>query len=240
MKRGEIRLPQTDTSEHSRDPALRETPVSSSVVPAASIQIHAGMERVVAKDYGGAAINSISMRDNLTAVEAALPHLLQTPEDWYGMRIDEGRLLRLFRTVPGGYIYLHRAEPCLPEDLPTYHYHQWKSAIHVLPEEDDTGEYEVGFGYGPGDESPPVFTRILIPSGGEFQYEMNHEDGWHYIKPMGSKPRWSVMVTGERYANRSAPKVAMSLRAFEQSQMDNGTRLDIHGEFCRRFPMPQD
>src|SRR6185503_7498206 len=75
--------------------------------------------------------------------------------------------------------------------------HPWPSAIRVL-----SGKYEMGIGFGAGDEAPPVAARVILSAGNE--YEMTHPDGWHYVRPI-NEPSMSLMVTGRPW-ERPSPK----------------------------------
>ena len=56
------------------------------------------------------------------------------------------------------------------------------------------GGYEMGIGYGAGLETPPVACKVILAAGSE--YEMNHPDGWHYVRPI-SPVSLSLMVSGQ-------------------------------------------
>jgi hypothetical protein len=138
------------------------------------------------------------MLDILHAVESVLPELLPEKNAWHSLYIDYHLpfVERLWRDWFEYRIYLHRIHPCAPGKA-LVHAHPWPSAIRVLK-----GSYEMGVGYGPGLQAPPIATRLIL--GPDSEYEMVDPDGWHYVRPLGT-PSYSLMVTGKPW-DRPSPK----------------------------------
>jgi hypothetical protein len=110
-------------------------------------------------------------------------------------------------------IYFHVLHPCnTGESL--YHSHPWKSAIHVL-----SGNYEMGLSYCPNSATLPdmesgIYNEVrskdeickIYATQGMY-YEMNHPDGWHYVRPVGPEPCYSTMIIGDLlYKGAKAPR----------------------------------
>jgi hypothetical protein len=129
------------------------------------------------------------MLDVLHRVESLLWEMLENESDWHSLDIDyhPPRVERLWRQFGEYRINLHRIHPCEPKDA-LIHPHPWPSAVRVFP-----GIYEMGMGFGTGIETPPLFGRIIVTDG--FEYEMTHIDSWHYVRPI-ERPSFSLMVTG--------------------------------------------
>ena len=151
------------------------------------------------------------MLEALARAEAELPTLLQDKAGWNSLDVDyePPRVERLWRTLSltgqlpferPYRLYLHRIHPC---SKALYHPHPWPSAIRIV-----NGGYEMGVGYGSGQEPPPIAARMHLVSGSS--YEMEDIDGWHYVLP--SVPNLSIMVTGhpwERWAPGPDPSVKL-------------------------------
>jgi len=127
------------------------------------------------------------MFDVLNRAEQALPGLLQSPEGWNSLDVayEPPRVERLWRPFEGDYrLYLHRIHPC---EKTLYHPHPWPSVIKIV-----AGGYEMGVGFGAGDQPPPIAATLKLAPGSS--YEMTHKDGWHYVLP--TVESLSVMITG--------------------------------------------
>lgn len=108
---------------------------------------------------------------------------------WSTLDVDyePPRVERLWKPLPNedARIYLHRIHPC---EKALFHPHPWPSAVMIL-----SGRYEMGVGFGSGEQEPPVAARTILAAGS--CYEMDHPDGWHWVRPIGG-PSLSVMITG--------------------------------------------
>jgi hypothetical protein len=132
------------------------------------------------------------MIENLKQIEdKLLLQLLAQPEKWKTLKIDYfPPIVERCWTQLGNYrIYLHFIHKCEIKDA-LFHPHPWPSAMHVL-----TGKYEMGLGYGPGLEPPPIMCTLLLENGGAY-YDMTHLDGWHYVRPVEDVCA-TVMLTGK-------------------------------------------
>lgn len=120
-----------------------------------------------------------------------LPELLRPEEDsnWNTLDIDyhKPRVLRAYRDWGEYRINLHQISPCGPGEA-LFHPHPWPSAMIIL-----SGVYEMGIGYGPGLEEPPIAARIVMKDND--CYEQTTVDSWHYVRPITTVH--SVMLTGK-------------------------------------------
>lgn len=126
---------------------------------------------------------------------------LDDPEGWNTLDVDyePPRVERLWRDLDGAYrdhrLYLHKIHPC---ETALYHPHPWPSAIKILH-----GSYEMNIGYGTGHEAPPTAATLILTK--DSSYEMVDPNGWHYVRPFGKHPSYSIMVTGPKW-DRWSPK----------------------------------
>lgn len=142
---------------------------------------------------------------------------------WHSLLIDYQLpvVRRVWSDFCGHRLYLHEIEPCAVEDA-LMHPHPWPSAIKVLE-----GSYEMGVGYGKGQEVPPVAARMRLAPGSE--YEMIEPDGWHYVRPIVTTSL-SIMVTGEPWDRPFDVQPKRPLRELAHSEV--GRILD---EFRRIY-----
>lgn len=141
----------------------------------------------------------------LADLERKLPTLLTYPERWNSLDVDyePPRVERLWMDLDDGFrAYLHRIHPC---DKALFHPHPWPSAIKIV-----SGTYEMGVGYSAGHAPPEEATRVRLSAGSS--YVMVERDGWHYVRPLGSEPSLSIMVTGPKW-DRWSPKPPFTLHA---------------------------
>jgi hypothetical protein len=128
----------------------------------------------------------MSMFDILARAEQALPELLRGLEGWHSLDVnyEPPRVERLWRPFEDCRLYLHRIHPCAKA---LYHPHPWPSIIKIV-----AGGYEMGVGFGAGDNEPPIAATLKLVPGAI--YEMINIDGWHYVLP--SVENLSIMITG--------------------------------------------
>ena len=64
-------------------------------------------------------------------------------------------------------------------------------------------------GFSPNERhDPPPHAAVLRVKDGSFEYEMDHLDGWHYVRTIG-EPSVSVMVSGPPWERAGgAPRTA--------------------------------
>ncbi len=126
----------------------------------------------------------------LATLEQQLPTLLRDDEPWQSLYIDYQLPIveRLWRQVGDYRLYLHRIHTCEP-GAAFFHPHPWPSAMRVI-----NGTYEMGMGFGPGLEAPPVSSTVVLQAG--VAYEMTHPDAWHYVRPLDTASL-SIMVSGK-------------------------------------------
>jgi hypothetical protein len=166
----------------------------------------------------------ISMMDVLAQVESALPQLLRTP-GWESVFVDYHKpfVERIWRKYGDYRINLHRIFPCAAEES-LFHPHPWPSVMRILQ-----GHYEMGLGYGKGMVAPPM--ACVLRSKGDFIYEMNDPDGWHYVRPI-TEPVFSLMVSGKPW-DREAPKSETRLRPLAQA-VENDLLAFFMQRYCKR------
>lgn len=150
------------------------------------------------------------MLDILRQVEAQLPALLRDETRWKTVLVDYHPPVveRLWCDLGDFRVYLHQIHPCEPGEA-LFHPHPWPSAMRVL-----AGTYEMGIGYGPGMEAPPVAARLIMGPGTE--YEMTDRDGWHDVRPVGGATM-SLMVTGKPWS-RPSPKSEKPLHPLQEER----------------------
>jgi hypothetical protein len=149
------------------------------------------------------------MIDKLKQIEDKLMlNLLSQPNLWNTLLVDyhPPMVERLWTQVGNYRISLHFIHACESKDA-LFHPHPWPSAIHVIH-----GSYEMGLGFGSGNEAPEKMCTILVPQGGIY-YDMTHIDGWHYVRPVKSVCS-TVMLTGEPWA-RESPKSDHPLKSLD-------------------------
>lgn len=132
------------------------------------------------------------MIDQLKQIEdKMILSLLNQPDKWKTLLINyhPPMVERCWIQIGNYRLYLHFIHPCEAKDA-LFHPHPWPSAMHVLH-----GRYEMGLGFGPGNEEPPKMCTLLLENGGAY-YDMTHIDGWHYVRPIGG-PCATVMLAGK-------------------------------------------
>jgi hypothetical protein len=151
-----------------------------------------------------------SMLGYLHEAERALPQLLEDESAWHSVYVDYDFPIveRLWYPWGNFRISLHKIHPCETSDA-LFHPHPWPSAIKILD-----GNYEMGVGYGNGENKPPVAAKIIMGVGSE--YEMSDPDGWHYVRPIGG-PSISLMITGLPWG-RPSPKSEKQLNPLHEVQ----------------------
>lgn len=132
------------------------------------------------------------MLDILEQVLADAPNLLQ-PEGWHSLDIDyhPPRVERCWKQWGEYRVSLHRIYPCKAEDA-LFHPHPWPSAMVILK-----GQYEMGVGQGNSLDEVVVAAKLILGAGS--RYEMDHPQGWHYVRPLTLT--YTVMVTGYPWAD---------------------------------------
>lgn len=151
----------------------------------------------------------------LAQVERKLPELLRQEELWKSLDVDyhPPRVERLWMQFGDTRIYLHCIHPCEPNEA-LFHPHPWPSAMRIIH-----GRYEMGVGYGEGNEAPPVAAKLVLPAG--TLYEMNNPHGWHWVRPVET-PCYTMMVAGplwDREAPTSVNKPLKPLSAEAQARL---------------------
>lgn len=163
----------------------------------------------------------------LAEAERALVHMLYSPEAWNSLDVsyEPPRVERLWKDWKDGHrIYLHRIHPC---DTALFHPHPWPSAVKVL-----SGQYEMGIGYGKGQERPPVAALTVLTAGAT--YAMTDPNGWHWVRPIGG-PSLSLMVTGPKW-ERWAPRPDFTLHPL--SEKDHKRLVDDFKEMIESDGLP--
>jgi hypothetical protein len=138
----------------------------------------------------------MKMLERLNQIERELPDLLRDESKWNSLFVDYHPLTveRLWREMGDYRVCLHKIHPCKPEEA-LFHPHSWPSTMKLL-----AGRYDIGIGYGIGEQEPPIATRIIMVKGSI--YEMSEKHGWHYVAPIDN-PVFSLMVTGKPWERRS-------------------------------------
>jgi hypothetical protein len=90
-----------------------------------------------------------------------------------------------------------------------------------------SGKYEMGVGYGAGNETPAISSVTIYTAGQE--YEMIDPNDWHYVRPIDN-PSLSLMVTGEKWP-RSAPKNSETLK-----ELSPARKVEILEMFRAAYP----
>jgi hypothetical protein len=137
---------------------------------------------------------------------------------WLQMRVDDKPVR----------VNLHCIQPCRAEDA-LFHPHPWPSAMHIYQ-----GEYEMGMGVGEEVPSPLIAMKMVGHAG--TSYSMTHPDAWHYVRPVGTSPVYSLMVTGTPWPkstvrpNPSQPKEKLD-RLSEERRLELLTYFrDFHSD----------
>lgn len=149
------------------------------------------------------------MLDKLHKLEKELPSLLVGSE-WNSLEIDYHKpfVERVFCDWNDCRVYLHIIHKCKAEDA-LFHTHPWPSAMKVL-----SGAYEMGIGYGAGDNPPPIATKLI--SYGQMEYEMTDIDSWHYVRPL-TDYAVTIMITGKPWG-RSSPKANYIMKPLSEKR----------------------
>lgn len=172
------------------------------------------------------------MLKKLAEVEAALPSLLANREDWRSLLVDyeTPHVWRLWRQYDAHYrVFLHKIFPC---DRALLHPHPWPSAVRIFTPRDVS--YETAAGFGPPDGAEPPLPATFFLKGGS-TYEMVHEHGWHYVRPIGG-PIYSVMVTGQPFEAR--PRQQRFGHGHKHGPLNESQRLDLLGFFWSTYGRP--
>lgn len=143
----------------------------------------------------------------LNVLDLSNHHFKSLDVDYFPPRVE-----RISICVGNYRLYFHVLHPC-PEGSSLYHSHPWESAIHVI-----SGTYEMGLSFST-DENDLIdiesgkyneirkqteIAKIIAHEG--MYYEMMHKHGWHYVRPVGKQPCYSVMITGNLlYKGGKAP-----------------------------------
>lgn len=124
-----------------------------------------------------------------------LPALMGDRSGWRSKCIDYSPpvVWRLYQDVLiDGVLYrayLHRIFPC---ERAFFHPHPWASAVRVIPQ--PGAVYEMAVGFSPNDRhDPPPHAAVLRVEHG-FEYEMTHQDAWHYVRIDGPEGVSSISV----------------------------------------------
>ena len=167
------------------------------------------------------------MLEQLERVLPSLPDLLADADGWSSLDVDyhPPRVERLVRAHGSARLCVHRIHPC-PPDTALFHPHPWPCAIALL-----AGRYELGVGYGAGDQAPPLASRLIAHA--PMRYEMLEPDAWHYVRALDA-PVLSVMLSGAPWP-RSAPRPAQRLeplppRAVESLRQAAAAALSTHAD----------
>jgi hypothetical protein len=167
------------------------------------------------------------MIDKLKQIEDKLMlELLSQPDIWQSLMIDYHPPIveRLWTQINKHRISLHFIHTCNREDV-LFHPHAWPSAMHVIE-----GGYEMGLGFGEGEEEPEKIATILVPHGNMY-YDMTHIDGWHYVRPINSVCS-TVMLSGEPW-ERKAPKSDEPLKQLDSSR--KSIMLEYFSNYYRSY-----
>ena len=167
------------------------------------------------------------MIDKLKQIEDKLMlELLSQPDIWQSLMIDYHPPIveRLWTQINKHRISLHFIHTCKKEDA-LFHPHAWPSAMHVIE-----GGYEMGLGFGEGEEEPEKIATILVPHGNMY-YDMTHIDGWHYVRPINSVCS-TVMLSGEPWG-RKAPKSDEPLKQLDSSR--KSIMLEYFSNYYRSY-----
>ena len=172
----------------------------------------------------------MGMRDMFERAEKLLPELLEDVSLWSTVDVDyeTPRVERVWTQVGPMRINLHRIHPCKEALM---HPHPWPSAVAVVH-----GEYEMGVGFGPSGEGcpvPPLAARVWMVNGS--YYEMDHPDGWHYVRPKVS-PSLSLMVTGAPWPSEGRHRPGKGLN---KKPLSDKKRDEIMNFFRGEYPPRQ-
>jgi hypothetical protein len=170
------------------------------------------------------------MIDELKRVEKdELLDLLINPSAWKSLNINyhPPHAERVWAELKNGNrIYLHFIHHCEKGEA-LNHPHPWPSAMHVL-----NGRYEMGVGYGEGNENPEMVMNLETERGGLY-YDMTHRDGWHYVRPMEpGNPVATVMLAGKPW-DRWSPGPEEELKPLDEARV--WVMLEYFKKFYRDF-----
>jgi hypothetical protein len=169
------------------------------------------------------------LQDLLHQALTDMPAMLDDTGGWESLDItyEPPRVERLFRPFAGDCrLYLHRLHPIPKGQVPLYHPHPWSSIVLIV-----SGGYDMGVGYGKGQEEPIVASRLYLPPG--TIYSMTSADGWHYVAP--KVPTLSIMITGPRW-DRWSPGPPPGTRL---GPLSNEDRANLFEDFRAYFPKPK-
>lgn len=126
---------------------------------------------------------------------------------WESLDIDyhPPRVQRLYCDFMNYRINLHKIYPCKQEEA-LLHAHPWPSVMEVLP----GAHYEMGIGYGEGNNPDTIKIACKVLSNKGFQYEMLDKNGWHYVRPVNGCT-YTIMITGKPWG-RTSPKSTKKLK----------------------------
>lgn len=167
------------------------------------------------------------MIDKLKQIEDKLMlELLSQPDIWQSLMIDYHPPVveRLWTQINKHRISLHFIHTCEKEDA-LFHPHAWPSAMHIIE-----GAYEMGLGFGEGNEVPEKMCTIFVPHGNMY-YDMTHINSWHYVRPIKSVCS-TVMLSGEPW-EREAPKSDEPLKQLDSSR--RAIMLEYFGNYYRAY-----
>ena len=159
----------------------------------------------------------------LEKIEKVLPSLLDKPELWKSLFVnyEHPYVERLWTEFEDFRISLHAIHPCTREEV-LYHPHPWPSGMKILK-----GRYEMGVGYGKGEEYPSIACTIVLNEGDE--YEMIDPDGWHYVRPLENLT-YTLMVTGKPW-DRFSPKSDYKLSSLNENRKKE--LIELFKSFCK-------
>lgn len=134
----------------------------------------------------------------LNVLDLSNHHFNSLDVDYFPPRVE-----RISINIGNYRIYFHVLHPC-DEGQSLYHSHPWESAIHVI-----NGTYEMGLSFSTNESdlidietgkynelrAKDEICKIVVNQG--MYYEMLNKHGWHYVRPIGKQPCYSVMMTGK-------------------------------------------
>lgn len=134
----------------------------------------------------------------LNVLDLSNHHFNSLDVDYFPPRVE-----RISINIGNYRIYFHVLHPC-DEGQSLYHSHPWESAVHVIG-----GTYEMGLSFSTNENdlidiesgkynelrAKDEICKIVVSQG--MYYEMLNKHGWHYVRPVGKHPAYSVMMTGK-------------------------------------------
>ncbi len=111
----------------------------------------------------------------------------------------------VFFPVGRYHVMMQRIHPS-PTNKALLHPHTWPAFIRVY-----SGRCEMGFGFGPGENPPPLNAHVTVHASPEntLTHTMDHIDAWHYIRAIDG-PVHTLMIAGRKW-ERWYPKSPNSL-----------------------------